>query len=77
MSQKPSIGRIVHFVMPAIPSINKPPESHAALVTGVNDDGTVSLTAFPPGKMAYTVENASEGPDAAGTGGHWTWPPRT
>ena len=50
-----------------------PPETQAALVTGLNDDGTVSLKIFyktgifdmPSVPYAETAER-----------GHWTWPPR-
>lgn len=63
---KPSIGRIVHFIAEV-------DQTHlAAIVTAVNDDGTVNLTVFG-GNGGYGFSfNVSEGEEA----GTWHWPER-
>lgn len=70
--QKPTVGRIVHFG-------KYPPEVQAALITGLNHDGTVSLHVFyrcgqfDMEEVAFTPEPA--GSEAAR--GRWTWPARS
>jgi hypothetical protein len=74
MQSKPSVGRIVHFTSPLSAS-GKP---LAAIVTGVNDDDTVSLTVFPPGTGELIFENVPCAPNATEPArGYWNWPPRT
>ena len=69
---KPTTGRIVLYTDPFTRV------AHAAIVTGVNADGSVSLHVFNrPGQ--YDLEAVSEtmadaGSDAAT--GMWCWPPR-
>ncbi len=70
---KPTIGRIVHYTNLGDKDGRYPPETQAAIVTGVNADGTVALHIFyrtgqfdmPSVPFAHTAER-----------GHWTWPPR-
>jgi hypothetical protein len=43
---KPTIGRIVHYVNLGDSQGLYPPECQAAIITGVNEDGTVALHIF-------------------------------
>jgi len=76
---KPTVGRIVHYTNLGDRDGKYPPEIQAALITGVNSDGTVALHVFyKTGQfdmpaVAFTHEDA--GTDAAR--GLWTWPART
>ena len=82
---KPTIGRIVIYTGAGrlAPSVHEVP----AIVTGVNEDGTVDLTAFPPGVTPTPLRGIPEKggepkPDAAGNApridpGSWSWPPRS
>ncbi len=68
MSQKPTVGRIVHLYG------SNPELPIAAIVTALHGPGgTVNLTCFPAngGRYACTAP-FSETPKA----GHWSWPPR-
>lgn len=68
MSQKPSIGRIVHFHEEGGP--------YAAIITAVNDDGTVELATMGRNSL-YFQHGVSEGaPEVQPTKGCWTWPPK-
>lgn len=75
---KASIGRIVHYTNLGDKDGRYPPEVQAAIITGINIDGTVALHIFyrtgqfDMGSVPFTSENA--GSDAAR--GHWTWPAR-
>ncbi|BFH71902.1 MAG: hypothetical protein E6230_15320 [Paenibacillus dendritiformis] len=62
MNQKPSIGRIVHFVGIA---------PRAAIITGVVDDETVHLCIFNPAGIIF-AQNVKRGDDYD----QWNWPPR-
>lgn len=76
--QKPTIGRIVHYTNLGDRDGKYPPEVQAALITGVNADGTVALHVFyktgqfDMPSVAYTEFPA--GRDEAR--GKWTWPAR-
>jgi hypothetical protein len=69
----PSVGRIVHYTNLGDKDGKYPPEQQAAMITGVNDDGTVALKIFyktgifdmPSVPYSETYER-----------GHWSWPPR-
>jgi hypothetical protein len=71
--QKPSIGRIVHYTNLGDKDGKYPPEQQAALVTGLNQDGTVALKVFyktgtfdmPSVEYADRYER-----------GKWSWPER-
>lgn len=66
-TQKPSVGRIVNFQHGDTPT--------AALVTGVNDDSTVSLVVFPPDESHFTTR-AEQAPEGTTEPAKWSWPPR-
>lgn len=71
--QKPSIGRIVHYTNLGDADGKYPPEQQAAIVTGVNADGTVALHIFyKTGQFDMASVPFSEEYKR----GHWTWPPR-
>lgn len=63
----PTIGRIVHY--------QKSGEPLAALITAVNEDGTVNLAVFSSWGSTYPEHRISDA--AEPTAGHWNWPPRT
>jgi len=44
--QQPSIGRVVHYTNLGDRDGKYPPTVQAALITGLNDDGTVTLHVF-------------------------------
>lgn len=70
---QPTIGRIVHYVNLGDKDGRYPPETQAALITGLNADGTASLKIFyrtgifDIPAVPYSAEPAR---------GHWSWPPR-
>lgn len=72
----PTVGRIVHYTNLGDRDGRFPPDTIAALVTKVNDDGTIALTTFYPtgtftlARVEYT--DADAGSD--GARGKWTWP---
>ena len=77
---QPSIGRVVHYVAHGTPVREDgtqayPSVCRAAIITQVNEDGTVGLCVmnptgqfFNPSIMADFTENQ---------GGTWHWPERT
>lgn len=73
IDQKPSIGRIVHYTNLGDQDGKYPPTTQAAIVTGLNDDGTVSLHVF---YKTGQFDLASCAYDADGARGTWRWPPR-
>lgn len=81
MGQKPSVGRIVHYHTPGHGSYQVSPPLRPAIITAVNDDGTVALHVFfGDGERHEGIHDAgrltvpySEEPKA----GHWSWPPRS
>lgn len=81
---KPTVGRIVHYLTdrsPVTPNHTWPAPS-AAIITGVNDDGTVNLAVFPDRygtqgqytPRAMGVPQLDEGLPIQPT--CWCWPPR-
>ena len=71
----PSIGRIVHYTNLGDADGKYPPEAQAALVTGVNDDGTVALWVFyKTGFFSMPTVAQSEG--GGMERGRWNWPPQ-
>lgn len=74
----PSIGRIVHYTNLGDRDGKYPPTVQAAVITGLNDDGSVSLHVFyKTGQfdLASCVEtSAPAGSESAR--GKWSWPPR-
>jgi hypothetical protein len=70
---KPTIGRIVHYTNLGDKDGKYPPEQQAAVITGVNMDGTVAL------KILYKTgifDMASVAQAQEYERGKWTWPPR-
>jgi hypothetical protein len=73
MSQTPSIGCIVHYQH--LPAEADGPSVVAALITGVDGDGTVSLTAFPAHGGVYPLHSVYQDEDDREPG-TWHWPER-
>jgi hypothetical protein len=72
---KASVGRIVHYTNLGDADGKYPPEAQAAIITGVNPDGTVALHIFyRTGGFDMNTVPFSEDPMKRG---HWNWPPRT
>ena len=63
---QPSIGRIVHYT-------NHVGTTQAAIITGINDNGSVSLHVFARGDhfMLSSVPFAE-----FAVANYWNWPPR-
>jgi len=79
MSQQPSIGRIVHYTNLGDRDGRYPPEVQAAIITGVNADGTVALHIFyKTGQfdMASVPHAGEETAGSEGARGKWQWPAR-
>jgi chemotaxis response regulator CheB len=78
MSMKPSIGRIVHYTNLGDREGKYPPEIQAAVITGVNDDGTVALHIFyKTGQFDMaSVAHTDEAAGTDGARGKWAWPAR-
>ena len=71
---QPTIGRIVHYTNLGDKDGKYPPETQAALITAVNEDGTVSLKIFyRTGIFDMASVPYAQEPQR----GHWNWPPRT
>lgn len=75
---KPTIGRIVHYTNLGDRDGKYPPQVQAAIVTGINDDGSVSLhVLYRTGQFDLPVAfetNAAAGSEDAR--GRWCWPAR-
>lgn len=73
-TQKPSIGRIVHYI--GISPMDLDRKMHcAAIVTEIEDDGTLALEVFYPGLGSVPYGSIAE--DATATKpGTWHWPER-
>ncbi|GGN39543.1 hypothetical protein FHR83_006696 [Actinoplanes campanulatus] len=69
MEQKPSIGRIVHYVQ------YEGNKCRAAIITDVEDDGTVGLYVMTPDRGAHSQNECPY--DDGHTYGTWHWPTRT
>lgn len=75
---KPSIGRIVHYTNLGDKDGKFPPQVQAALITGVNGDGTVALHIFYKTGQ-FDMEKVVGTEFEAGTEdarGMWSWPKR-
>jgi len=70
------IGRIVHYTNLGDRDGKYPPETQAAIITGLNDDGTVSLHIFyKTGQFDMpTVVFTEEKAGSDGARGKWAWP---
>lgn len=75
---KPTVGRIVHYTNLGDRDGRYPPQVQAAIITGVNDDGTVALHIFyKTGQFdMQTVPKSDAAPGSDAARGHWNWPPR-
>lgn len=77
--QAPSIARIVHYTNLGDRDGKYPPTVQAAIITGLNDDGTVSLHVFyKTGQFDLArceFTEAAAGSEEAR--GKWGWPART
>ena len=76
--EKPSIGRIVHYTNLGDRDGKYPPTVQAAIITGVNDDGSVSLHVFYK-TGAFDLASCLSTSAVAGTEearGLWSWPVR-
>lgn len=75
---KPSIGRIVHYTNLGDRDGKYPPEIQAAIITGLNTDGTVSLHVFyrTGGFDMPSVEHTNCLAGTEGARGAWAWPSR-
>lgn len=75
---KPSIGRIVHYTNLGDRDGKYPPTVQAAVITGLNDDGSVSLHVFyKTGQFDLAVcEFTESAAGSEGARGRWSWPAR-
>jgi hypothetical protein len=73
----PSIGRIVHYRAANRGERPGGRDRHAAIITAVNDDGSVELSVFPPGFNPMFISAAQGSPsEEFAHPGQWYWPPR-
>jgi hypothetical protein len=73
MSQRPSVGRIVHYQSYGTPGGEYKSLPRAAVITQVHTDECVDLCVMnPTGLFFNTSVQFSEEPK----GGTWCWPPR-
>lgn len=76
---KPSIGRVVHYVSHGTPlredgSQAYTSECRAAIVTLINEDGTVGLAVLNPTGMFFHESVMAD--HTENQGGTWHWPER-
>jgi len=74
MNQKPSIGRIVHYVAYGTPGGEYKPEHRAAVVTAVHSDTCVSLCVLNPTGLFFQTSLLQDETDKKS--GSWHWPER-
>ena len=74
MSQKPSIGRIVHYQRYGSPGGEHKAEPSPAIVVKVLNEETMEcqLVVFNPNGQYFNPTPYSETPKP----GHWSWPPK-
>jgi len=77
---KPTVGRIVHYTNLGDRDGKYPPETQAALITGVNADGTVALHVFYKTGQ-FDMPSVAQAPALVAAGsedarGKWQWPAR-
>ena len=72
--QKPSVGRVVHYVSHGTPGGEYTSQCRAAIVTETNTSDTVGLAVLSPAGMLFdrTVVHDEDGKG----GGTWHWPER-
>lgn len=71
----PTIGRIVHYTNLGDADGKYPPETQAAIITGINSDGTVALHIFYKTGQ-FDLSAVKHAPDDVPTRGQWNWPPK-
>lgn len=80
MSQKPSVGRIVHYISYGTPGGEYPSVCRAAVVTDVHGTDAsgevVSLAVLNPEGMFFNRRVPAGDPLPGGMGGSWHWPER-
>jgi hypothetical protein len=72
MTQKPSIGRIVHYQRYGSPDGEHKAEPSPAVITKVFSDEEVGLFVINPDGVYFNITLYSEEPKP----GRWSWPPR-
>jgi len=80
---KPSVGRIVHYVSHGTPGGEYTSECRAAVITEVTDnldrddaEKTVGLAVLNPSGMFFNAARYDEGTDGTYARGTWHWPER-
>jgi hypothetical protein len=69
---KPTVGRIVHFHPPFDSVANEQPK-YAAIVTQVNDDGTLELATFGPSSLYFQRSVPQLGLNSENAAWEWGW----
>lgn len=69
---KPSVGSDVHYVSYGTPGGEYSSVCRAAIVTQINDDGTVGLAVMNPTGMFFNTSIMGDFTEK--TGGTWHWP---
>lgn len=72
MSQKPTVGRTVHYHSYGSPGGEFKPMPRAAIITEVFSDEEVQVFVMNPTGLFFNRVSYSEGPKP----GCWSWPPR-
>lgn len=74
----PTVGRIVHVHIPAGSAFERRargPDPIAAIVTRVNDDGTIEVSAFMPRETDLTpIHSLKHESQATENDPRWRWP---
>ena len=73
-TNQPSVGRIVHYQSYGTPKGEYDSLARAAVVTQVNEDGTVGLFIMNPTGVFFPTSVRHANPPKAGC---WSWPPRS
>jgi hypothetical protein len=74
--QKPSVGRIVHYVAYGTPGGEfRPGVCRAAIISQVHDDSNVGVVVLNPTGLFFNVSVPYSEPELV-HGGTWHWPER-
>lgn len=76
MDQKPSVGRIVHYVSYGTPGGEYTSECRAAIVTEVHGDSEDEVGLFVVNPMGGFFNRNILRDDTGEAGGTWHWPER-
>ncbi len=74
MSQKPTVGRSVHYQAHGSPDGTHKPAPRAATITEVISDTEVGLCVMNPTGLFFNRSHLDE--SETPKGGTWHWPPR-